>query len=333
MQYKFHLVIMVPVTSALLVPEPGGVHELVDHDARVNAARSQGNLQQIAQTLILSSMEVSGARTCCLLPHLPTELLHPLPFMMWMKSFCLTRGTNWKEITFLQVDTSFNWLENLICAAVSTPCAYYGTGTTIISTFQVNKKCVPSPKRIVVQVGENTTGWQWWLVTWVGLTMLLVIPLSARFCLGRWGFGRIGWVTGKDGWTSQIKVNPTHVTDHHCHPVMCQSQMILARMQVFSLYSLMAFAMTARSLVLKELAMVYGITPPDHLALCAMLFNSTKCYKTTNLKQGVFWKKMYYRVIHSKWTFWHPPYLCCRWSDPKTIWGGDSHYWLVWFGV
>ena len=46
MQYKFHLVIMVPVTSALLVPEPDSVHELVDHDARVNAARSQGHLKK-----------------------------------------------------------------------------------------------------------------------------------------------------------------------------------------------------------------------------------------------------------------------------------------------
>ena len=203
---------MIPVTSALLVPEPGGVHELVDHDARVNAARSQGNLQQIAQTLILSSMEVSGARTCCLLPHLPTELLHPLPFMMWMKSFCLTRGTNWKEITFLQVDTSFNWLENLICAAVLTPCAYYGTGTTLISTFQVNKKCVPSPKRIVVQVGENTTGWQWWLVTWVGLTMLLVIPLTARFLPRQMGVWQ-NWLGNWERWQNipnRGQPNPCH---------------------------------------------------------------------------------------------------------------------------
>ena len=39
--------------------------------------------------------------------------------------------------------------------------------------------------------------------------MILVLPLSARFSLGRWGFGRIGWVMGQDGGTYQIKVNPT----------------------------------------------------------------------------------------------------------------------------
>ena len=38
---------MLPVSSALLVPEPDSVHELVDDDASVNAARAQGHLQQI----------------------------------------------------------------------------------------------------------------------------------------------------------------------------------------------------------------------------------------------------------------------------------------------
>ena len=28
------------------------------------------------------------------------------------------------------------------------------------------------------------TGWLWWSHTFVGLTMILVIPLSALFCLG-----------------------------------------------------------------------------------------------------------------------------------------------------
>ena len=52
--------------------------------------------------------------------------------------------------------------------------------------------------------------------------MTFVIPRSARFCLelGRWGFDRIGWVSGQDSGTSQIKVNPTHVPDHHCHHVV-----------------------------------------------------------------------------------------------------------------
>ena len=33
----------------------------------------------------------------------------------------------------------------------------------------------------------------------------------------RWG---IGWVSGQDDGTSQIKVNPTYFPDHHCHPVV-----------------------------------------------------------------------------------------------------------------
>jgi len=40
-----------------------------------------------------------------------------------------------------------------------------------------------------------TTGWLWWSWTWVRLTMILVIPWSARFCLRRWEFGRIVWAT------------------------------------------------------------------------------------------------------------------------------------------
>ena len=43
--------------------------------------------------------------------------------------------------------------------------------------------------------------------------------MSARFCLGRWWFGRIDWAAGQDGGTSQIKVNPIHVPEHHYHPV------------------------------------------------------------------------------------------------------------------
>ena len=38
-------------------------------------------------------------------------------------------------------------------------------------------------------------------------------------------------------------------------------------MQVLSLYDRMALAMTPRSLLLNELAMVYGTTPPGHLEL------------------------------------------------------------------
>ena len=44
--------------------------------------------------------------------------------------------------------------------------------------------------------------------------------LTPRLCLGRWGFGRIGWVAGQDNGTYQINVNQTHVPDHQCHPVV-----------------------------------------------------------------------------------------------------------------
>ena len=39
--------------------------------------------------------------------------------------------------------------------------------------------------------------------------MILVIPLSACFCLGRCEFGRLGWSTGQGGGTLKIRVNPT----------------------------------------------------------------------------------------------------------------------------
>ena len=43
--------------------------------------------------------------------------------------------------------------------------------------------------------------------------------VHSTVCQGLSSFGRIGWVTRQDGATSQIKVNPTHVPDHHCNPV------------------------------------------------------------------------------------------------------------------
>ena len=43
---------------------------------------------------------------------------------------------------------------------------------------------------IVVKVGlevlRKHTGWGWWSDTWVGLTLIKVIPLSAELGLGRW---------------------------------------------------------------------------------------------------------------------------------------------------
>ena len=44
------------------------------------------------------------------------------------------------------------------------------------------------------------------LSTWVGLSLILAGPLSARFCLGGCEFGRIGWLAGKNEWNIQIKL-------------------------------------------------------------------------------------------------------------------------------
>ena len=38
--------------------------------------------------------------------------------------------------------------------------------------------------------------------------MILVIPLSAWFCVGKWEFGRIGWSAGQDGETLKMRVHP-----------------------------------------------------------------------------------------------------------------------------
>ena len=38
---------------------------------------------------------------------------------------------------------------------------------------------------------------------------LSTVPLSAKFCLGRWELGRIGEATW---WNIQFKVNPTHMS-------------------------------------------------------------------------------------------------------------------------
>ena len=40
---------------------------------------------------------------------------------------------------------------------------------------------------------QDGTGWPISWRTWVGLTWILTVPLSARFCLGWWKFGRSGW--------------------------------------------------------------------------------------------------------------------------------------------
>ena len=57
-------------------------------------------------------------------------------------------------------------------------------------------------------------------VSWVGLTMILVVHLSAPFCPGRWKFARIGWAARQHGGRSKIEVNPTQVSDQMGHPVL-----------------------------------------------------------------------------------------------------------------
>ena len=47
--------------------------------------------------------------------------------------------------------------------------------------------------------------------TSVGLTLILVVPPSAWFCLGWWEIGGTGWAVRQDGGKSQIKANLTEV--------------------------------------------------------------------------------------------------------------------------
>ena len=48
----------------------------------------------------------------------------------------------------------------------------------------------------------------------------LDVPLSARLHRGLSEFGRLGLVIIHDDRKYQIKVNPSQVRDHHCHPVV-----------------------------------------------------------------------------------------------------------------
>ena len=59
--------------------------------------------------------------------------------------------------------------------------------------------------------GEANTGWAWWSETRLSWLCFFVIPLSAKFCYGRWKLDRIGWAIGQDGETlkSMSFVNPT----------------------------------------------------------------------------------------------------------------------------
>ena len=42
---------------------------------------------------------------------------------------------------------------------------------------------------------QKNTGCPICSCTWVWMTLILSVPLAARFCLGWWEFGRSGWVT------------------------------------------------------------------------------------------------------------------------------------------
>ena len=56
----------------------------------------------------------------------------------------------------------------------------------------------------------------WWSRTWVGFALILVIPLPAQFCLGRWVLGRIGCADGQDEGTSRWKsTQPRSATTRH----------------------------------------------------------------------------------------------------------------------
>ena len=76
------------------------------------------------------------------------------------------------------------------------------------------------------------TGWLWGSRTWVGLTMILVIPLSAWLCLGRWDFGRIGWSTGQGGagWHN-ILCRPASVSTYGLHPWASKEALGAAQIQ------------------------------------------------------------------------------------------------------
>ena len=53
------------------------------------------------------------------------------------------------------------------------------------------------------------TRWSIWLDSWVGLTLILAVPPSARFCFEWWEFGRSGWAAGQESGTSDPTPNPT----------------------------------------------------------------------------------------------------------------------------
>ena len=48
----------------------------------------------------------------------------------------------------------------------------------------------------------------------------LVVPLSAKFSLGRWKAGRIGRAVHATWRNTQIKVNTTHVSDRMNNPLV-----------------------------------------------------------------------------------------------------------------
>ena len=59
-------------------------------------------------------------------------------------------------------------------------------------------------EEVCISIRNINTGCSICLRTLVGLTFTLGVPLSARFCMGRWNFGRHGWAIGQDGEISQI---------------------------------------------------------------------------------------------------------------------------------
>ena len=67
-----------------------------------------------------------------------------------------------------------------------------------------------------------------WSRTWIGLTLFLVIPLSARFCWGIWESGSVGIGAGKGGgWNSHYQCQPNPGPGPHASPCINNSRITL----------------------------------------------------------------------------------------------------------
>ena len=58
-----------------------------------------------------------------------------------------------------------------------------------------------------------------WSDSWVGLALILAVPLSAWICCGWWGIGRTGQASGQDDGITKIKIIPIQLSNQMGHPV------------------------------------------------------------------------------------------------------------------